>query len=144
MSWGSFRVSVRVSLVIGNTNFSSNRQYSCCSFEIVFDLSLFWYVPISFCRSFDTNPFICPLRNPSRGLVSQCTPTFKSLDGKKLRSQDNHFVTTPYNFYNICTNRTIIICAPGITEKHKQLFLHIHSTKIPNLDDAKQDSGAPA
>jgi len=34
-------VSIRVSLVIRNTNFSSNRQYSCHSFETVFDLSLF-------------------------------------------------------------------------------------------------------
>jgi len=31
-------------------------QYSCHSFETVFDLSLFQYVALLFCRSFDTNP----------------------------------------------------------------------------------------
>src|SRR6218665_4125742 len=49
------KVSIRVSLVIRNTIFSSNRQYSCRSFETVFDLSLLRDVTLSLCRSFDTN-----------------------------------------------------------------------------------------
>src|SRR6218665_2666388 len=41
------RVSISVSLVIRNINLSSSRQYSCRSFETVFDLSLFLYVTLS-------------------------------------------------------------------------------------------------
>ena len=49
-------VSITVSLVIRNTIFSSNWQYSCRSFETVFDLSLLRDVALSLCRSFANNP----------------------------------------------------------------------------------------
>ena len=49
-------ISIVVSLVIITTNVSSNRQYSCRAFQTAFELSLFRYVAVSFCRSFDTNP----------------------------------------------------------------------------------------